>query len=335
MNFAYGAAEEALRERLIALCAQYGSADRLRGCADAGTDPFDDVLWHALSGALSAALDDADRRTARLAATVAAQCAGAALAPVPLVAALTAWASGIVPELARVALAIDPALTAGVVADGERVSAALAPVADGASAEMLLIAAGPDVLAVDLRGADVRRQALQTLDLAHGAARVELDGAPARRLPGAAAAVAARAAILTAFEQVGGAQRCLDLATAYARERYAFGQPIGAFQAVKHKLAQLHVEIELARSNAYFGAWALAEGTSELIEAACLARASATPAYALAAQECIHLHGGVGFTWENEGHLHLRRARALEAALGPAPAWGEHLLGLPGAVAGF
>ena len=124
------------------------------------------------------------------------------------------------------------------------------------------------------------------------------------------------------------AERRLDLAVAYAKERYAFGQPIGAFQAVKHKLAALHVEIELARANAYFGAYALAEGEPGILaEAAALARASATDTYLLAAQESLHVHGGVGFTWACEAHLHLRRARALEAALGSAALWRERLVG--------
>src|SRR5213078_5318034 len=100
-----------------------------------------------------------------------------------------------------------------------------------------------------------------------------------------------RAAVLIAFEQVGGAQACLEMARTYATERYAFGRPIGSFQAIKHKLADVYVATELARSNAYYGAWALASGAAELPEAAASARISANEAYFLAAKENIQVHG--------------------------------------------
>lgn len=337
MNFAYGPAHQALRESATALFAAHPAPARLRGCADAGAQPFDTELWQALEARLAPALTAADRREACLAATVVADCAGAALAPVPLAGALVLLAAGLARGLERTACALGVPGGPGAglsIADG-RVSGVLAVVADALAADVLLTTAGADAVVVDLTAPGVRRRALPALDLGHGAARVELDGVPVRRAAGAGALVCAHAAILTAFEQVGGAQRCLDLAAAYAKERIAFGQPIGAFQAVKHELAKLHVEIELARSNAWYGAWALAEDAPELVTAACLARMSATDTYTRAAQECIHLHGGVGFTWDHEAHLHLRRARALEGALGRAAAWGECLLAQPGAVPGL
>lgn len=337
MNFAYGPDQERLREDLTALFALHPAAGRLRACADVGAESFDADLWAALGVALRPVVSGADRQAARLSATVVAQCTGSALAPVPLSGALLLLVGGCAFGLERTACVLGVPGAAGVrlTLAGDRASGVLPVVSDGMVADVLLTSVGPDAVLVDLTAPGVRRTALRSLDLAHGVARLQLDGVPARRLKGAAQRLAAQAAILTAFEQVGGAQRCLDLAAAYAGERYAFGQPIGAFQAVKHELAKLHVEIELARSNAYYGAWALAEDTPELIQAACLARASATDAYTRAAQECIHLHGGVGFTWDNEAHLHLRRARALEAVLGSAAAWGECLLVQPGAVAGF
>jgi acyl-CoA dehydrogenase len=337
LDFAYGAAHEALRAGLTALHARNGAPTRLRAGADAREDPFDPTLWAALQDALRGPLGDADPRAARLAATVAAECAGVALAPLPLSGALAAWAAGVTaPDapLARVALTRAPAEPSLRVTGG-RAAGVLEVVSDGPGAELLLATCGADVLVVDLAGRGVTRTPLASLDLAHGVARIVLDEAPCRTVPGAGARLAAIAAVFAAFEQVGGAQRCLDVAAAYAKERYAFGQPIGAFQAVKHALARLHVEVELARSNAWYAAWALAEDAPELIVAACLARLSATPAYLDAAQECIHLHGGVGFTWAHEGHLHLRRARALEAALGSAAAWAECLLAQPGAVPGW
>ena len=337
MNFTWLPAQLALRERADTLFAAHPAPDRLRACADAPADPFDGTLWDALVGALGPDLTGTEVRDQRLAAAVVAEAGGRALAPVPLAGALTLLTAGVASGLERTAcvLGVPGTDPARIDLRHDRASGRLTAVPDGLCADVLLTTAGADAVLVDLTAPGVRRRALPALDLAHGLAWVELHEVPARRVPGAGARVCAHAAILTAFEQVGGAQRCLDLAAAYARERIAFGQPIGAFQAVKHELAKLHVEIELARSNAWYAAWALAENASELQTAACLARASATDTYARAAQECIHLHGGVGFTWANEGHVHLRRARALEGALGDAAAWGECLLAQPGAVAGL
>ena len=120
-----------------------------------------------------------------------------------------------------------------------------------------------------------------------------------------------RAAVLIAFEQVGGAQRSLEMARDYALQRYAFGRPIGSFQAIKHKLADVYVATELARSNAYYGAWALSRDAPELPLAAAAARISASEAFFLAAKENIQVHGGMGFTWEFDCHLYYRRAKLL------------------------
>ena len=120
-----------------------------------------------------------------------------------------------------------------------------------------------------------------------------------------------RAAVLIAFEQLGGADRCLEMARDYALERYAFGRPIGSYQAIKHKLADVFIRNEVARANAYFGAWALSIDAPELPVAAAAARIAASNAYWLAAKENIQTHGGIGFTWEADCHLYYRRARHL------------------------
>jgi alkylation response protein AidB-like acyl-CoA dehydrogenase len=137
-----------------------------------------------------------------------------------------------------------------------------------------------------------------------------------------------KAAVLVAFEQVGGAQACLDMATAYARERIAFGRQIGSFQAIKHKLADVYIATELARSNAYYGAWALQTGAPALGLAAAAARVAATEAFQLAAQENIQTHGGMGFTWEMDCHLFYRRAKMLALTLGSARHWKDRLVTL-------
>jgi len=137
-----------------------------------------------------------------------------------------------------------------------------------------------------------------------------------------------QAAVLMAFEQVGGAQAACDMARDYALERYTFGRPIGGYQAIKHKLANLMVKIELARSNAYFGAWAMSddEGQSQLPLAAAAARLSATEAFELAAEECLHIHGGIGYTWEADSHFYYKRARVLAGSLGGPALWARRMV---------
>ncbi|MEI9987895.1 MAG: acyl-CoA dehydrogenase family protein [Aliidongia sp.] len=129
-----------------------------------------------------------------------------------------------------------------------------------------------------------------------------------------------------AFEQIGGAQACLDMARDYALERYAFGRPIGSFQAIKHKLADVYIATELARSNAYYGAWALATEAAELPLAAAAARVAATEAFHLASKENIQTHGGMGFTWETDCHLYYRRSKHLALTLGSAPWWQDRVI---------
>ena len=132
--------------------------------------------------------------------------------------------------------------------------------------------------------------------------------------------------MLTAFEQLGGAERAMEMARDYALERYAFGRPIGSFPAIKHKLADMYVAVTLARSNCYYGAWALAGDAIELPEAAAAARVSATQAAQLCVKENIQVHGGMGFTWEFDCHLYYRRAHLLALTLGGLTHWQDRLI---------
>ena len=134
------------------------------------------------------------------------------------------------------------------------------------------------------------------------------------------------AAVLFAFEQLGGAQKCLEEAKEYAMNRYAFGRPIAGFQAIKHKLADMYMKTELARSNAHYGAWALNSGAAELPVAAAAARVAGNTAFLFAAEENIQTHGGMGFTWEFDCHLYLRRAKLLALTLGSEKRWKERLV---------
>ncbi|MGD0144091.1 MAG: acyl-CoA dehydrogenase family protein, partial [Rhizomicrobium sp.] len=176
---------------------------------------------------------------------------------------------------------------------------------------------GVALVLVDLKGAGVTRRAQDSIDPSRKHAEIKFENAAAEALgkPGEGWSIANRvldrAAILTAFEQVGGADQCLAMAKDYATTRFAFGRPIGSFQAIKHKLADMYVNTELARSNAYYGAWALSTNARELPLAAAAARVSATQAFDYAAKESTQTHGGVGFTWEVDCHLFYKRSREL------------------------
>jgi alkylation response protein AidB-like acyl-CoA dehydrogenase len=217
-----------------------------------------------------------------------------------------------------------------------RLSGTKLPVPDGDVAGLAVVAAregvGVSLVLVDLESEGVERTALHPLDPSRSLARLVFSGAPAERLGPASEGLSLverlldRAAVLMAFEQLGGAQRAFEITREFTLGRYAFGRPVASFQAVKHRLADLYVAIELARSSAYYGAWALEHEAPELPAAACGARVSATDAFELAGREMIQLHGGVGFTWEYDCHLFYRRAKHLALALGGPSEWREKLI---------
>jgi alkylation response protein AidB-like acyl-CoA dehydrogenase len=185
---------------------------------------------------------------------------------------------------------------------------------------------------VDLKTAGVTRRAVKTVDPSRSQAEITFKGAAAEQLGASGEGwdltkrVLDRAAILMAFEQVGGADACLAMAKDYALNRYAFGRQIASFQAIKHKLADMYVFNELARSNAYFGAWALSTNAPDLPEAAAGARISATDAFHNASKENVQTHGGMGFTWELDCHLYYRRSKTLSLALGASRVWKDRLV---------
>ena len=203
--------------------------------------------------------------------------------------------------------------------------------ADGGVADLAILLVGNDLVLVELSAAGVTRNALASLDPTRPYGEVRFDHTPAEVLAGdgSGAAVATRvvngAAVLIAFEQLGGAEQVLALSRDYALERKAFGRLIGSFQALKHKLADLYTANELARAHAYYGAWALSSGAPELPLAAAAARVAATRAFTMAAEENIEIHGGIGFTWEMDCHLYFRRARYLGQLLGSEHAWRARL----------
>jgi alkylation response protein AidB-like acyl-CoA dehydrogenase len=199
-------------------------------------------------------------------------------------------------------------------------------VLDGSIADLVLVVArtddGPSLFAVDGRDPRLSRRLLHTIDMTRKQAALVLDGVPARLVgtAGAAASIVEKtlqlASVALAAEQVGGAQRCLDMSVEYAKLRVQFGRPIGSFQAIKHKCADMLLEVESARSAAYYAAWAAADGSGELPLVASLAKAYCSEAYFHVAAENIQVHGGIGFTWEHDAHLYYRRAKSSEVLLG-------------------
>jgi len=210
--------------------------------------------------------------------------------------------------------------------DGYRLDGRKSFVIDGHVADLILVAAqadgGPSLFAVPGDADGLARRPLDTLDMTRKQATLELDATPARLIgaEGSAADVVERtlrhAVVALAAEQVGGAQRCLDMSVEYAKIRMQFGRPIGSFQAIKHMCADLLLEVESARSAAYYAAWAAQDGSDELPLVSSLAKAFCSEAYFRAAADNIQIHGGIGFTWEHDAHLYYRRAKSTELMLG-------------------
>lgn len=321
-----------------------------------GPEPFDRALWQAMAemGWTGAAIPEAYGGVGlgRLAVCVLAQELGRAVAPVPFASSVylateaimlfgsEAQKQSYLPRLATgeiigtFAMAERPGtsdprkLAAGVsggtlngvklaVPDGDVADFAVVVVSGGAGAWMHL---------VELTGAGVVRETVTTIDPTRSHAKITFAGAAADPLPGSTGPETVRtlmdyAAVPMAFEQVGGAEAALDMANAYAKERFAFGRPIGSFQGIKHKLADMYIQVQMALSNAYYGAWAVHTDAAELPIAASVARISACEAGWFVTKENIQTHGGMGFTWQMDCHLYYRRAKLLGLALGGSREW--------------
>ena len=185
---------------------------------------------------------------------------------------------------------------------------------------------------VDLASKGVEITSQNTLDPSRSHASIKFKDADAEILGSsqdgwvALQEILDHAAVLFAFEQLGGAEACMDMAKEYAMGRFAFGRPIASFQAIKHKIADMYIAVELARSNCYFGAWALSTDAPELATAAATARVSASKAFHECSKENIQTHGGMGFTWEFDCHLYYRRCRQLAANIGSQAVWKNKLI---------
>ncbi len=208
-------------------------------------------------------------------------------------------------------------------------------VLDGHVADLIVVAArsaaGVSLFAVGSDASGLTRTPLPTMDQTRKQARLEFSSTPAALIgsdggaePGLSKTLDL-AAVALAAEQVGGAQHVLDASVEYAKTRIQFGRPIGSFQAIKHKCADMLLEVESAKSAAYYAAWAAAEDSDELPVVASLAKSYCSEAYFHAAAENIQIHGGIGFTWEHPAHLYFKRAKSSELLFGD-PAYHRELL---------
>nr|WP_234712813.1 acyl-CoA dehydrogenase family protein [Mycolicibacterium komanii]CRL70770.1 acyl-CoA dehydrogenase [Mycolicibacterium komanii] len=343
-----------LRDAVRKFSAEHFSEETVRGLMESDP-PFDPKVWARLGaelGVLGLSVPEADGGVGGtlIDQAVAIEELGARLACGPLfgtvylaIPALVAASSGPVRDellgdlvegrrtaafaVVDTAGAFDPDAVA-VTAAADALSGNVAQVVDGGIADVLLVAArsgdGVALYAVDAAGEGVQRTPLATLDLTRSEANVTLTDAPARVIagPDEAARVIDHAlqvgAALLAVEQVGAAQHLLDLAVDYAKSRLQFGRPIGSFQAVKHRLANLLVDVEHARSAAYHAIWALADGSDDPALATSIAQAVCSGALTHVANDTIQVHGGIGFTWEHQAHLYYKRAATDAVLLGSA-----------------
>jgi alkylation response protein AidB-like acyl-CoA dehydrogenase len=227
------------------------------------------------------------------------------------------------------------ALSAAQSGSGWTLTGAKSYVVDGHLADLVLVAArtpgGLSLFAVDGNAPGLTKTALPTLDQTRKLARLEFDEVEGRLVgtEGSAAEGLTRTldkvAVALAAEQVGGAQQVLEMAVEYAKVRYQFGRPIGSFQAIKHLAADVLLQVESAKSAAYYAAWAAAEDSEELPVVASLAKAYCSDAYFFAAAENIQIHGGIGFTWEHDAHLYFKRAKSTQLFLGDSAFHRERL----------
>ena len=235
-------------------------------------------------------------------------------------------------DLVAAAVLDAPGLAARADGAERRLSGRLDDVVDGMSADLLLVVdEARQPWAVDLSAPGVRREALESMDLVRDFARITLDDAPARPLggrlgPDAVDRIRRARAAAVACEQHGGAEAALESAIAYTLTRVQFGRTIGSFQAIKHRCADLAIDLDLSLSAVEHVAWAVQEDAPEAPLAVAMAAATSAPTYLHCALENVQLHGGIGFTWEHSAHLHVRRAESDLALYGAAERHREDVL---------
>lgn len=334
MEFAFTDEQQMIAETARSFFAENATSERTRK-AMAG-DGIDRALWQAfcqelaLSG-IGLPESEGGAGLGMVELAIIAEAAGAQVAALPMLGSLVQsaqaiaaggdadqkaqWLPGLISGEAIAGYFHDGAMQA----DGDRLTGGSRFVSHGSSAEMFVVTDMRQVWIVraDAPGVSVTPQI--SMDQTRPFAHVRLDNVPGERLadPAAALAAAHRAGFIAlAAEALGGAQACLDHTVAYSRKRVQFGRSIGSFQAYKHKLADMMIEIEQARSAVYWAACAVDEGAEEAGMAIHAAKSFATDTFFRCAGDMIQLHGGIGFTWEHDAHLFFKRARSLQTMLG-------------------
>ena len=361
MNFKFSKEQDLLREQARAFLTQHCPPTAIRKILE-GNEPFDKDLWRNVSdlGWLATVIPEeyGGLGLSYFELAVIAEELGRALAPIPFSSSvylateillragspaqrqewLPKLATGEVIGTLALAEAIGrptPQNIQTVVKNG-KVTGRKIVVCDGDIADFVIVFVrsdegnGTSLYCVESK--DVVHEAVEVIDPSRSHASVEFNGAIGELIGPAGYGwelvntVFDRAAVLFAWEQVGGTESTLTQATEYAKSRYAFGRPIASFQAIKHKLANMYVKHTLARSNCYFGTWALAGNHADLPLAAATCRVSAIQAFHYATKENIQTHGGMGFTWEFDCQLYYRRAKLLALNLGSEHWWQDRLI---------
>jgi alkylation response protein AidB-like acyl-CoA dehydrogenase len=342
----YSEVEEELRGSVRALLADRAPWTAVLDGTE-GAEPYDMKLWRTLTtevgcAGLPVAEELGGAGASYRETAVVLEELGRAVAPVPflgsaVLATAALLAAGGSDELLgalatgsrTAALAVpfstppDGPLPTGLRVAGGAVSGTVRGVADALVADVLLVPAGGALHAVDAgaAGSAVRRSAVTSLDMTRPLCDVTFEAAPAREVAAGEAPVRSAlgtGAALLASEQLGLAERCLEMTVDHVKDRYQFGRPVGSFQGLKHRLADLWVAITQARAVARYAADRVATGDPDAAVAAAVAQAHCSPVAVLAAEECVQLHGGIGFTWEHPAHLYLKRAKSVSIALGTA-----------------
>ena len=367
MNLDFSADDQLIQDQVDKYLASHCGVDRVRAVLDAGVDsdePYAKDVWAGLAEmglmginvpAAYGGVETGYKSLCRVAQSI-----GRAAAPVPFTSSVYLFTEAIarlgnddqqstwLPKLACGEVIGALAVTEGLeqltpdsvtcsVKDGALSGTKLA-VADGGIADAALVLASGDaglgIYLVDLSAAGVVRENLSTVDPTKNTATVRFNNAQAELLGKAGEGwdqlqtLYDRAAVMVAFEQIGGAQAALDMGVAYAKERYAFGRPIGSFQALKHMMADMYTALRLAESNCFEAAEALATDAANLPLVAAAARVSAIKAFQLCAKDNIQIHGGMGFTWEFDCHIYYRRSNYQTLELGGLSVWEGRLVDL-------
>ncbi len=333
MNFAFTPEQAMISETARAFFAENATSERTRKAMTG--DGIDRELWHAFCtelglGGISLPEAQGGAGLGMVEFALVAEAAGAQVAAIPLLGLATAaraiaaggsdtqkaeWLPKLISGEAIAACEGVPAFTTA----GDRLSGVIDPVPHGGVADVFVFVShqGAWIVRADAPGVSITRHT--TMDQTRPFAKVVLEGAHAEPLADPQAAIAAVHSggwICLAAEALGGAQACLDRTVAYAKERVQFGRAIGSFQAYKHRLADMMIEIEQARSAVYWAACAVDEGSDEAAMALHAAKSFAADTFFMCASNMIQLHGGIGFTWEHDAHLFFKRARSILTMLG-------------------